>query len=97
MRKILLIALALAMVLAMGCGKKEPAEKPAGGTGSKAGTHGKVRVISLCDPVDSSAVDVKNAPTRYFHVYNGVEYNFSSKENMEAFIKDPEKYVGKKK
>jgi YHS domain-containing protein len=46
---------------------------------------------SLVDPVDKKPVDISKTP--YYYVYNDVEYYFNSEDNMEAFKKEPDKYL----
>ena len=90
MRRFVFFVLAIALVAAAGCGNgkqeqssedyQQEARKVSGG--------------SLIDPVDDKPVDVSTS--QYSYIYDNKEYNFNSKENMEAFMKDPEKYIDKK-
>ncbi len=70
-----------------GCSKKQE-EQPVQQTQTEVK---KVRGGHLLDPVDKTAVDLVNS--KYSYVYKEIEYKFNSKENMEAFMADPEKYL----
>ncbi|MBN2071115.1 MAG: YHS domain-containing protein [Candidatus Krumholzibacteriota bacterium] len=77
------------MVASVGCGKKQEEQKTDSQTEVK-----RVKGGYLIDPVDKQMIDVENS--QYSYVYKEIEYKFNSKENMEAFMKDPEKYLAKK-
>ena len=85
MRRTLIIFLALMIAFTAGCAKKE-AEQQDFQKDAKKVTGG-----SLVDPVDKQPVDI--ASSKYSFIYKDIEYNFNSKDNMEAFMKDPEKYL----
>ena len=86
MTRIFVLFLVLMMAAAAGCGKKEAEpEQTFQTTGKRVGGG------SFIDPIDKQPVDV--TVSNYSYVYKDFEYNFNSKENMETFIKNPEKYV----
>jgi YHS domain-containing protein len=92
MKKVLVICLicmlSFALVAAAGCSKKEEkAESVKKEETAKSGMK-----ASLVDPVDKKPVDIVKTP--YYYVYQDVEYYFNSKNNMEEFKKNPEKYIG---
>ncbi|MCK4549905.1 MAG: YHS domain-containing protein [Candidatus Krumholzibacteria bacterium] len=89
MKKLLVICLALALFASMGCGNKPETDE--NDTTTQAGA---VSSVSLTDPVDGTRIENFETAKHSF-VYNGVEYRFNSKENYEAFKKDPAKYVSK--
>jgi YHS domain-containing protein len=99
--KVLILCVTLIVALSIGCSKdasKEEAKKEetqqTGMTKPEKGSPVKVaRMSSLIDPVSGNAVDVNNVP--YNYTYNDIRFHFESKENMEAFKKDPEKYLKK--
>ncbi|MBN2185621.1 MAG: YHS domain-containing protein [Candidatus Krumholzibacteriota bacterium] len=80
--------MAVLIVASIGCGKKQEDQKAETKTEVQ-----KVRGGYLLDPVDKASVDLVNS--KYSYVYKEIEYKFNSKENMEAFMKDPEKYLKK--
>ena len=83
----LICVLAFALVVAVGCSKKEEAANDSKRVGSaKPGMK-----ASLVDPVDKKPVDIETTP--YYYVYKDIEYYFNSEENMKAFKADPEKYL----
>jgi YHS domain-containing protein len=87
MKRFLTICLVIALFAAVGCGNKpqtdDSKDKAAAGAAAN---------VSLTDPVDGNRIeDFENA--KYSYVYNGTEYRFNSKENYEAFKKEPAKYV----
>ena len=83
----LICALAFALVVAVGCSKKEEAaDETKQLETSKSGMK-----ASLVDPVDKKPVDIQTTP--YYYVYKDVEYYFNSEDNMKAFKADPEKYL----
>jgi YHS domain-containing protein len=89
MKKLIVTCLALALFASMGCGNKPDNDKEAATTEA-----GPVKLVMLTDPVDGSKIgDVDDV--KYSFVYNKIEYRFNSKENYEAFKKDPEKYLTK--
>jgi YHS domain-containing protein len=87
MRRTLVICLALLIAFTAGCAKKEAEQKD-----FQKDTK-KVAGGSLVDPVDKQPVDISTS--KYSYIYKDIEYNFNSKDNMEAFMKDPEKYLKK--
>jgi YHS domain-containing protein len=89
MKKLLVICLALALFASMGCGNKPDNDKESATTEA-----GSVKLINLTDPVDGSKIGDVN-DVKYSVVYDRTEYRFNSKENYEAFKKDPEKYIKK--
>ena len=89
MKKLLVICLALALFASMGCGNKPQTDKES--TTNQAGTA--IR-ISLTDPVDGSKIE-DFEKSKFSYVHDRVEYRFNSKENYEAFKKDPAKYLSK--
>jgi YHS domain-containing protein len=101
-RKILIVCVALIVALTLGCSKdksKEEAKKEkvqqARTSKIEKGKAVKVPKLSyIIDPVSGNPVDVNKVP--YNFVYKDVRYHFESKENMETFKKDPEKYLKKK-
>lgn len=86
MKRVLIICLMLAVAVAFGCGEKKGEESKDFREQAKRVSGG-----SLVDPVDKQPVDI--ATCQYSYVYKDIEYNFNSKENMDAFIKDPERYL----
>jgi YHS domain-containing protein len=88
-KKLLVICLAIALFASIGCGNKPEEKKSATTTQS-----GAVDRIALVDPVDKTKIE-NFEDAKYSHVYNSVEYRFNSKENYEAFKKDPAKYVSR--
>ncbi len=89
MKRVLVVFLVALMVASVGCGKKQEEQKTDSQTEVK-----RVKGGYLIDPVDKQMIDVENS--QYSYVYKEIEYKFNSKENMEAFMKDPEKYLAKK-
>ncbi|MCK4539224.1 MAG: YHS domain-containing protein [Candidatus Krumholzibacteria bacterium] len=88
MKRILVVLLAVMLVSSLGCGKKQTEDDKNLQTEAK-----RVGGGSLVDPVDQQVVDVVSSS--YSFIYKEMEYNFNSRENMEAFMKDPEKYLKK--
>ncbi|MBN1164648.1 MAG: YHS domain-containing protein [Candidatus Krumholzibacteriota bacterium] len=88
MKRYLILFMVLCLVISVGCGKKEQPKK----ADAKQGVN-RAEKMSLVDPVDGKLVDKGNV--QWFYVYGDTEYNFNSKENMDAFIADPEKYLKK--
>lgn len=86
MKRLVVLLLVLMMAAAAGCAKKEAEPEQTFQTTGK-----RVGAGSLIDPIDKQPVDV--TVSNYSYVYKDFEYNFNSKENMETFIKNPEKYV----
>ncbi|MBU8921698.1 MAG: YHS domain-containing protein [Bacteroidales bacterium] len=87
MKRILVVLLAVMLVSSLGCSNNQS-------EGDKnLQTETKVGGGSLVDPVDQKLVDVVSSS--YSYIYKEMEYNFNSKENMEAFMKDPERYLKK--
>ncbi len=80
--------MAVMLIASIGCQNK-PAEREKDLQQSDERVSGG----SLIDPVDKEPVDVINS--KYSFVYKSIEYNFNSKKNMEAFVKDPAKYLKK--
>ena len=89
MKKLIVICLALTLFASMGCGNRPESE--ADSTTTQAGAASKV---SLTDPVDGSRIE-NFEEAKYSFVYESVEYRFNSKDNYEAFKKDPVKYLTK--
>lgn len=89
MKKLLVICLAVALFASMGCGNKPEPKEDSVTTQSGAASR-----VSLTDPVDGSKVE-NFEEAKYSFVYNRVEYRFNSKDNYEAFKKDPAKYLNK--
>ena len=88
MKRLFVLFLVLMMAAAAGCAKKEAEpEQNFQTTGKRVGAG------SLIDPIDKKPVNIK--VSNYSYVYKDFEYNFNSKENMETFMKNPEKYVMK--
>ena len=84
MKKFTAWCLVLALVVTLGCGKKEQeTRKPVS----------KAKRMSLVDPVSRNKIDPEKS--EFYYVYEETEYIFENKENMEAFIQDPEKYLKK--
>lgn len=88
MKKAMILFLLLALVASFSCSKEEEPRKDRA-VKRELGKSSKVGF--LIDPVSKNPVDVTTSP--YTYVYKEIEYNFESKENMEAFIKNPEKYI----
>lgn len=86
MKRILIVFLVLIMGAVAGCGKKEAEPEK---TFQKSGK--RVSRGCLIDLVDKTPVDITTSI--YSYIYKDCEYNFNSKDNMEAFIKNPEKYI----
>lgn len=86
MKRIIFLLLAVVLVAAVGCG--QDSEESSENYQREAS---KVKGGSLIDPVDNQPVDI--TVSKYSYIYNDMEYNFNSKENMEAFVKDPAKYI----
>lgn len=87
MKVFLVLSLILMLALPLGCSKNEK-EK---GESVKQEAPKSGMKASLVDPVSNEPVDIISSP--YYYVYKDVEYHFNSEENMEAFKKDPEKYL----
>ena len=89
MKKIVVMLLILVFAATLGCSeKKEPEQRKTNiqrelARGAKKGV--------LIDPVSKNPVDIMESP--YSYIYKEVEYNFQTKENMDAFVKDPERYI----
>ena len=88
MKRILVVLLAVMLVSSLGCGNNQSEGDKNLQTDTK-----KVGGGSLVDPVDNQIVDVVSS--KYSFIYKEIEYNFNSKDNMEAFMKDPGKYIKK--
>ena len=88
MKRILVVLLAVMLVSSVGCGNKQDE-----GDKNLQTTSKRVGGGSLVDPVDQKLVDVVSSS--YSYIYKEMEYNFNSRENMEAFMKDPDKYLKK--
>ncbi len=87
MKRFAVIFMAILIGVSAGCAKKENKEAQ-GQQVTK-----KVSGGSLIDPVDHKPVDV--SASKFSYIYNDIEYNFNTRENMEAFMKDPDKYLKK--
>ena len=88
MKRLLIVFLAVLIGASVGCGKKQEEQS----TDTKTEVQ-KVKGGYLLDPVDMTSVDLENS--KYSYVYKELEYKFNSKENMEVFMQDPEKYLKK--
>jgi len=86
MNRLLVVFLVLIMVAVAGCGKKEAEPEKTFQTSGKRVSGG-----SIIDPVDNQPVE--DNLSNYSYIYKDFEYNFNSKENMETFMKNPEKYA----
>ncbi|HSG28770.1 MAG TPA: YHS domain-containing protein [Candidatus Krumholzibacterium sp.] len=86
MKRFMFLLLAVALVSSVGCGQNSEEQSTDFQQEAKKVTGG-----SLIDPVDGKPVDI--TVSKYSYIYDSREYNFNSKENMEAFIKDPAKYL----
>ncbi len=86
MKRILIIVFALIMVVVTGCGKKESEPDKKLQTSGKRVSRGY-----LIDPVENKPVDI--SASKYSYIYKDCEYNFNTKDNMDKFIKNPEKYI----
>jgi YHS domain-containing protein len=92
MKKWLSFLLIFALVLPFACSKEEKA--PAREATEKRPEVSRTgRKVSIIDQVSKEPVDVLTTP--YSYVFKDVEYLFNTKANMEAFMKDPEKYLKK--
>ena len=89
MKRTIILFLVFALVASFSCSKEE--EKPRKDRTVKREIGKTSRIGYLIDPVSKNPVDVATSP--YSYIYKEVEYNFESKENMETFIKNPEKYI----
>jgi YHS domain-containing protein len=89
MRKIVILLLILVFAAAIGCSEKKEAEQRK--TTIKREVAKGAKRGYLIDPVSKNPVDIMESP--YSYIYKDVEYNFQTKENMDAFIKNPEKYI----
>ncbi len=89
MKKLLVICLALALFASFGCGNKPQSDE-----NSTTTQEGTVNQVFLSDPVDGSRIE-NFEESKYAYVYNRVEYRFNSKENYEAFKKNPDKYLSR--
>ena len=88
MKRLLIVFLAVLLVASIGCSKKQEEQK------AKTKTEvGRIKGGSLVDPVDRQDNDFDNS--NYSYVYKEIEYRFNSKDNMEVFMNDPEKYLTK--
>jgi YHS domain-containing protein len=88
MKRILVVLLAVMLVSSLGCSNNQSENDETIAADAK-----KIEGGSLVDPVDQKLVDVVSS--NYSYIYKEMEYNFNSKENMEAFMKDPESYLKK--
>jgi YHS domain-containing protein len=89
LKNTIVILLALAIFAAAGCGNKTENNEPAK---QETKQLGELKKIASVDPVDGTEIkDI--GESKYSYVYNDIEYHFNSKENYEAFKKDPEKYL----
>jgi len=89
MKNLIVICLALALFAAAGCGNKPEKQETPATTETGAATR-----VSLVDPVDKSRIE-NFEEAKYSIVYEGVEYKFNSRDNYEAFKKDPAKYMSR--
>ncbi len=87
MKKLLVICLALVIFASVGCGNKPDSARESSETDTET-----ARLVHICDPVDGSELN-PGIDSKYMYVYKDTEYHFNSKDNYEAFKKDPEKYV----
>jgi YHS domain-containing protein len=87
MKKLLVICIVFMLFTVTGCGNK-----PQDDSSKTATETGVANRVSLTDPVDGSKIE-NFEEAKYSYVYNGMEYRFNSKDNYEAFKKDPSKYV----
>ncbi len=90
MKRVLAAILVIMLAFTLGCSKNDK-DKRQENIPEKARSGMKA---SLIDQVSKEPVDIAKTP--YVYVYGDVEYYFKTKENMEAFKKDPEKYLNKK-
>lgn len=88
MKKVVILFLVLALAASFSCSKEK---KPQEDRTIKREVAKGAKMGYLIDPVSKNPVDVTTSP--YSYVYKEIEYNFESKENLEAFIKNPEKYI----
>ena len=88
MKRLLIVFMAVLIVASIGCGNKQEEQTVETETEVQ-----KAKVGYLLDPVDNTRVDL--ASSEYSYVYKETRYTFNSKENMEAFMADPEKYLKK--
>ena len=89
MKRLVVILLIFVMVVSVGCGGGQKAEKKSDAKKREVSKSGMV--TSMIDPVDKQPVDVLTA--KYSYVYKDIEYLFNTEEHMKAFKKDPEKYL----
>lgn len=96
LKNLLVICLALVLLASMGCGNKT--ENDENSTTTQVDAAKKVPPTDRgyppdpVDPVDGSKIE-NLADAKYSYAYKGWNFYFNSKENYEAFKKDPEKYM----
>lgn len=89
MKKAVVLILVLAFAVSLSCSEKKEPERQK--ITIKRELSKGARKAFLIDPVSMNPVDIMESP--YSYIYKDVEYNFETKENMEAFVEDPEKYI----
>ena len=112
MKRVVLLWLVISMMLSLGCGTKEEAEKPDVAVkqdaqkstktptvaprpypkkGWKPGEELKMERTAMVDAVTGEKIESGDIP--YTYDYKGTTYFFKTEENLEAFKKDPAKYI----
>ena len=95
MRRLIMVGLVIILAVSLGCSKKESEkDKSFRRAVTKPKTDIARKDVSSEDPVSKNPVDVREGSEFYSYEYKNVLYLFESKENMEKFKKDPEKYIG---
>jgi YHS domain-containing protein len=88
-RTIFVLLLALVVALSIGCSKKKE-EAPQTEDTKMVTRHGGMKGIGM-DPVSKESIPPLTG--KYSYELDGILYEFTSIENMEAFKADPQKYI----
>lgn len=91
MKKVLIIIMIMAVASLLSCsGDKEKSEDK---FVKEEKSQGIEKIHPIVDPVSGEKLDPDKA--NYHYDYKGVRYVFNTKDNLEKFKKNPEKYIEK--
>ena len=93
MHRKLAVVLVFVLAVSFGCGTKQKEEEGDLRIQEKAKTERPEGrdILPLVDPVDGTLLDERSA--EFVYVYEGQYFSFNSRENMEKFKENPEKYL----
>ena len=98
LKKLLVICLALTLLASTGCADQpqneanETVKKTTTTIPSKEIVRKDTEGMVHKDPVDGSIIEnIEKA--KYTYIFEGIRFYFNSKETLEAFKKDPRKYL----